>query len=520
MLKMIKLVLSVVLIITFALSGCSFNRQATINDEQANNHVKLKWVFIGPGKLVDSDMVWGEYNEKIQDFLPNTNVEFEVITSADYAERWQLMSASREKVDIAWTGFALNPVNEIERGAYMPLDNLIEQYAPNLKEELPGWVFDKGRYHGEIYFVPNYQMMVDLPQGMRTHKELADKYDLDTEKITEIFTSGKQIVREDFRIIEDYLENLKQNGDIRQGVSITFLHWVMKRMIGLPAEGLEAVASNAVVVRGDKNLKVYDRLNDFPDKYDYYDMISDWYKKGYIRRDIMSIQDLRQDEGKENGYVLWSHQAFKGESERQTETFGFPIIVVPMVSNLYVDSTRSTTNTAIPTVSTNPERAIQLIELMNSKRGKSLYNLLIYGVEGEHYQKVSDNRIEWLGNTSPGGNDNRYGYSKWALGNTFNAYETQHDPEGWNDYIKNEINGKAEISPLLGFSLDMEPIKIEVAQYRAVAKEYEYLDLGATPNYKEKLQERNGKLREAGSDKIVAEVRRQVDVWAEEKGLR
>ena len=144
-------------------------------------------------------------------------------------------------------------------------------------------------------------------------------------------------------------------------------------------------------------------------------------------------------------------------------------------------------------------------------------NLLTYGFENEHYTKVSDDRIEWLGEGVPGSSDNRYGYENWALGNALVTYTTQSDPEGWNEYLHEDINMKAEMSRLGGFSVDLKPIKMEIAQYNAVLKEYDYLEKGATENYKELLAERNEKLKNAGSEKIVQEVQRQLDEWAASK---
>ena len=113
----------------------------------------------------------------------------------------------------------------------------------------------------------------------------------------------------------------------------------------------------------------------------------------------------------------------------------------------------------------------------------------------------------------PGSSDNRYGYENWALGNALITYTTQNDPEGWNEYLHNDINMHATMSRLGGFSVDLKPIKMKIAQYNAVLKEYEYLDKGTTDNYKELLEERNAKLKEAGSEDIVKEVQRQIDEW-------
>ena len=98
------------------------------------------------------------------------------------------------------------------------------------------------------------------------------------------------------------------------------------------------------------------------------------------------------------------------------------------------------------------------------------------------------------------------------------VYYQKMTPEGYKEFVENEINQKAETSNLMGFSLDLAPIENEINQYNAVMKEYEYLSLGATDNYKELLEERNAKLKSVGSDKIIEEVQRQVTAWAKENG--
>lgn len=160
---------------------------------------------------------------------------------------------------------------------------------------------------------------------------------------------------------------------------------------------------------------------------------------------------------------------------------------------------------------------MQLLNLMNSKKGAPLLNMATFGIEGKHYKKISENHIEFLGGSTIGSSNNKYGYENWALGNALDTYTTQYNFDGWNEYIDKEINKKAVPSCLTGFTLDTTPIKLEIAQYQAIMKEYEYLDAGTTPNYKEKLEERNKKLKDGGSDKIVEEVQRQINEWLKNK---
>lgn len=515
--KKFKKVISLVLVLCLAVSlfaACGGKETAS-----SDGPIELKFVYGGVGEMKDCDKVWEAFNEELKNYLPNVKVNFECISYSEYAEKWKLMSASRETVDVVWMGFSNAPLKgEVEKGSLMALDDLIANHTTDLTKELPSWMLDLGKVKGKTYFVPCAQMMTRLPGGFATQAELAEKYDLDYKKISEVFSTSKdRLTREDFKPFEDYLEKLKAAGELRKGVAPSFL-LAASRLIGRLRGGeCESIASNAIIDIRDGKFEVCDANEDF-DNSEYYEMANDWYKKGYIRKDIASLQDTTADENKENGYVLWRGDYFEGESERLTKKHGFPILAFPFETTLIIQPGVPATNLSIASTAAHPEEAIKLIELLNTEKGKTLYNMLVFGLEGVHYNKVSDTKIEWLEASAPGASsENNYGYDAWALGNTFNSYETQFDTEGWNEFVENEINGKAVPSPLMGFDFNRDPIKLEIAQYTAIEKEYEYLTWGTTENYKELIAERNQKYKAAGSEKILEEAKKQIDAWLASK---
>ena len=360
-------------------------------------------------------------------------------------------------------------------------------------------------------------MMTNLPYGVCTQKELAEKYHLDTEAISKIFDKEEMITREDFKPFEEYLAALQEAGELRKGVSKSFIATIASKIGGL-GQFKENLVANACIDWHSEDLKVYDRLHDFPESMAYYEMIHDWYQKGYIRKDILSLTDAAEDEGKENGYVLWCTSYFKDNTQRMSAQYGIDVVSFPIYQRLYIPYNTPTTNLAVPKTAVSPERSMKLIELLNTKKGKDLYNLLVYGIEGKHYNKVNDTTIQWLEPQAPGtSSENNYGYANWAIGNVFNSYETQFDTPGWNEYLEKDINGHATPSPLTGFTLDTTPIKLELAQYAAIEKEYSYIEFGTNDNFKELLEERNEKYKQAGSDKIIEEIRKQVNAFKEAK---
>ncbi len=503
-----SLILFAIIITSLLFAGCNKSSMSGNKQDNDNKQVKLRWVLGGPGKQQDSERVWAEFNNKLSEKLPNTTVEFEVIPFSDYAEKWKLIAASGEAVDLAWHGWMINYFEEVSKGSYLPLDDLINKSGKGIKAELPEWALEKQTVDGKLYSIPNYQMMVKHPLGLRTFENLSDKY-FDMESATKVFLEWEKnnegyLTQECFDVLDSYLEKLKNNNEIKMGVSPELGSWV------LSAGSAEKIVANAYLLSNSNELKVRDYL-DMPIA--LYENVNKWFEKGYIRKDVLTVQDYKKDIGKEKGYVIWPHGHYKGTAESESKKYGFPIEIIPIESNYYIPFDSSPTNTAISRTSGNPERAIKLLELMHTEKGKELYNMLVYGIEGEHYKKVSESRIETLAYNGSPTAESKYGLMKWVIGNTFNAYETQVEPEGNNEYYKNDVNGKAKISPIIGFKVDTDPIKVELAQYSAIEKEYSALLTGAMPNYKQLLTERNEKMKKAGSDKIVQEVQRQLDEW-------
>ncbi|MBQ8588213.1 MAG: extracellular solute-binding protein [Clostridia bacterium] len=226
-------------------TGCTKDKK-----EDPNEQVTLKWLIGGPGELDDCDEVWARFNEELQKYIPNTTIEFTVIPHADYAEKWRLMSAAQEPMDIVWVSYALNFVDEVGKGSYMDMTALIEEYGQEMKSELPEWLLDLTTIDGKIYAVPNYQMMA-MPVGFSVDKAHVDKGWIDADKASEMFMSDKVLHKEDYKIFEDYFDKVLSSGEKVKYVSSQFLNRGIKSMIGMPADGIETIIAKASIINGD-----------------------------------------------------------------------------------------------------------------------------------------------------------------------------------------------------------------------------------------------------------------------------
>jgi len=165
---------------------------------------------------------------------------------------------------------------------------------------------------------------------------------------------------------------------------------------------------------------------------------------------------------------------------------------------------------AIPRQSKSPEKAMAFMNLLFSD--PEVVNLLNYGIEDQHYIKVSDNEIKFPEGVTVVDHPYNFGLS-WEFGNQFLSYVFEGtDPDIWDK--TREYNDSALQSAALGFIVDVEPIKNEFAAVFNVFVQYQSgLGTGSVdPDVY--LPEFIEKLKAAGIDTIVAEKQRQLDDWA------
>ncbi|MFC4598768.1 ABC transporter substrate-binding protein [Cohnella hongkongensis] len=414
----------------------------------------------------------------------------------DYSTKMNTVLASGEPVDILWTSnWSFSYVENQQKGAFLALDELLDQYAPEVKSSMPQFVWDATKIQGKIYGVPNYQIVTNQ-EFLGVQNRFLEKYNFDPSVVKK---------PED---IEPLLEKIKAG----EGKNvIPFTSDRRGKFIAMPHTfGLEFIMSNTVgAIRWSEPTQVIDFYNS-PEYERYLDMIHRWYDKGYINEDaptLKSTTDISRS-GKE---ATWYHNVLTpgNESNVKLNNGGYDVTFVPMTEVFAGTNTITSTMQAISSSSKNPERAMMFINLINTD--KELYNLLCYGIEGTDYTKNADNTIKL--NKESG----YYVNSNWIFGNTFNALLVEGQKQENLDKVK-QNNEAAAPSPIIGFQFLTGPVLAEVANVNSVIDQYgPGLNTGAI-DPKEKLAEFRSKLAAAGMDKIIAEMQKQLDEFYRTKG--
>lgn len=471
-------------VITGIFGGC--NAPAGDLSEKNKEITTLSWYFPAE-KQPDQQVVEDELNKLIEERI-DVHLSLNPVKSTDYDKKLNVMLAGREEFDLCFTSnWANDYYSCVERGMLLPLNDLIDTYAPRLYETVPDFLFDVPKINGKIYAVPNYQVLYKQ-WSFVIRKDLLDKYKFDVNSIP------KEAGFETIIALEPFLQIIKENEPgmypMRQAFSSS----------GIFYETVEG--SSMVIKKGDKSRTVVANI-DTPEWKQSMEILERWYDKGYLREDLVNVYSDTSVSAFLK-YAVDFMVSKPGIEQELLSKYGKEYIVIPICSPYIESSAGMSTATGISVTSKNPEKAIELIELINND--KEIYNMLCYGIEGKHYEKIDNNHIR----ITP---EKRYcPFVSWVFGNQFNAYLFEGQPDD-NWEITHKLNIESEKSSIYGFHFNSDPVIDKLVQVKAVVKEYDYLYAGK----KENIEEYIVKLREAGIDDVVKETQRQIDGWATEE---
>ncbi|GGG51989.1 ABC transporter substrate-binding protein [Paenibacillus radicis (ex Gao et al. 2016)] len=506
--KAIPVVLAGILSLSILLSGCgnannkggsSSTPEATNTTEQTTSspekleNVDLTWYFNGTPQA-DVASVEKAINEYLKDKL-NVNIHLKATDWGNFDQKMQVLNASGENYDLAFTAnWANNYYQNVNKGAFLPLDDLIAKYAPDIMQVMPAGGWEAAKVNGKIYAVPNYQIWAKT-DVLWPMKEMADKYGLDAANVKgwEDLTPFLEKVKAG----EPNLIPIESNKTGQFGNVIT--HYRFDEFAGRNVPG--------VVKYDDASLKV---LNQFesPEYKSFVALMKEWNDKGFFRKDAATLADSTPDRKAAKLAVIVGGTVKPGGDTEMKALTGKDTLMLGTSESVLTTSGIIATMTAISKTSKNPERAMMLLNLLY--KDTTLYNLIAHGIEGKHYKKIDNQTIEAI---KDGGYEPN---SDWEFGNQFNGYYRAGQKAGdWEETIK--INERAVNSVLLGFSFDPTPVKTEVAQIATVTAQYvPLLETGAVDPEKF-LPEFISKLKKAGSDKVIQEEQKQIDAWKASK---
>ncbi len=478
--KVVALVMAVMLALSCAACGGEKVSQ--------NGDVTVTWLIPGD-KQADVEAV-NEAASKITMEKLGVKLNLTYIDTAAFTQRMTMNFASgNDTFDLCFTGY-INPYKEsAEKGAYLPLTEYIEK-SDIIKEVIPEYALRTSTFDGEIYGIPNMQIMATLCTGLFIQEDLAEEYGLNPDDI------------KDLDDIEPFLKWVKENhpekypfrtGQKDGGAKGT----KVDKMVDVFNGGTRVYQNEDGTFSVTSPLTKEDNLAEAK-------LIRSWFEKGYIRQDVASSMSdgSEQTAGK---FAVWRGVYKPGADAEHNANNPNNRCICIQISDPYMPyNAGSTTMTAINAMSKHPDEAFKVMELANSD--PEFFNILAYGIEGKHYNLDADGKVVLVNNSgyNPGGT--------WKFGNVFNSLLVPGQADDlWEQTIA--FNDSADKSPIMGFSFNSDPVRTEIGQISTVEGKYKQAVTGAEPleawrdNYLAELET-------AGVEKVRAELEKQLNEWA------
>ncbi|WP_305767832.1 ABC transporter substrate-binding protein [Candidatus Epulonipiscium viviparus] len=444
----------------------------------SSDDVILKAHFIG-APPADEQIVEDKLNEYLK---ANFGFGLEMVFTdfGDFDQKSQLIINSGEDYDIIFTcAWANDYQNNALKGAFLNLTPYLEspEYQ-ELYETIDEGFWDGARVNGSIYAVPTQKEIALMPM-YQFNKAYVEAADFDYQNVTKLSD------------VEPYLEFVKNTypeaypmlvfGDRIFGGTYDYL---------LGFEYPLAVDNNGKVVY----------MYDLPEVREHVITMGEFFEKGYVNLDA-ATRTGRPQLGEAYGLGLASGQPF-AEVTWSLDS-GYDIVAAELAKPIVTTSSTRGAMMGINQNSEHPEEALDLLQIIATD--SEFHNLLNYGIEGVHYEKISDTQIE---RTEAG--LGRYAIPSFSLGNLFNTYTLKGEPENKWEVFQQE-NDEAYRSPLLGFAANISDLKTELAAMNNLRAQYEPLIQTGSVDVETYIEEFRTKLNEVGMQKVIDQMQVQVD---------
>lgn len=523
------MLISLTLLLTMIVSGCSKATPNAVNGDptaspaatkapeegkEKEELVELNFYMMN-GPVNESERIMKKANEIIGEKI-NAKLNFIMVDGSTYAEKMNLMINSGDDWDLAFTAFwgGINFFENAAKGAYADLTDLLPTLAPQTYSRIPQGLWDGVKVKDRIYAVVNYQQWgVAKRNGFIFREDIAKEVGFDWQAV-----KGKPTI-EALKLIGPFIGAAKEKhpdmiGWETSSVGSFFanepLYWDMEPVGDLTTPGW---------VRLNEPDKVINQF-ETPEFAQYAEIMRDWYNKGYVRKDGATVKDTTPDR-KAGKMIAAMQYGWPDSIDLPGQEQGMSMSTYDKTPSVSVSTTRtmiaagasSNAAVAVNSGSKNIEKAVQLIELLNTD--DELYKLITLGEKDVDYtynEKGDFTQLEGKYN---------FNWNEWQIGQsyspTFNRADFAENAAGEMkrkaQSIVFENDKTADVSPLSGFVFDPAPVKTQMANVSSVTTEMiSAISNGsvdpttAVPKFLERL-------KTAGVDDIIKEKQAQYDAW-------
>lgn len=477
-----------------ALAGCG-NKAATTEKEK--EIVELTWYQVGDTQK-DADKVIQKVNEYTEEKI---GVKLKVINVGwgDYNQKMQVVINTGDKWDLCFTcSWANDYLQNVQKGAFLEIDEYLEQEGKEMYERIDPRFWEAAKVGGKTYGVPNEKEIGSSPMWVFT-KEYVDKYNIPYEELHTL---------ED---LEPWLQMIKEK-------ETDVVPMYLTKDYSAPTY-MDKIQDPVGIEYGDDALTVKNIFETEKMK-STLNTIRKYYLAGYINKDAATTSDdksikrfVTKGDGQPYAELVWG------------KDLGYEVVATEIMDTQITNASARGAMTAINKNSEHPEKAIEFLNLVNTDM--YLRNLLNYGIEGEHYEKVAPSKEEiaaaegkdYIYDTKLKLNEETkkdYSVPYWVQGGLFNTYVLENEPlDKWATF--KEFNDASEEALSFGFDFDLDPVSTQIAGFRNILDEFGKSLYTGSVDPEEYLPQMQKKFEATGIQDVIDEMQRQIDEWKETK---
>lgn len=509
-------VLALVMATALVLSACSGNggtknggnegnnkgATSTPTDNSSNNGgdsgsgelAPHKLTLVYPGSPQTDEAVVEEALNKLLTAKINATIDLMPIDWGAWDDKINLMIAGRDEVDIYFTAQWNGHANNVSKGAFIPLNDLLDQYGQGIKDSLDPAFLEGAKINGKNYGVPTNKELASAG-GLVYRKDVADELGIDMSNV-----KGPEDLAAVYAVVKEKrpdLTPLYTNGAVFNAHYFGNYDFLGDSTI----PGAITKDTDGTTVQAVEDLDRYKN---------YLTIARDFYTKGYINADAATTQVAPQDAWNA-GIVFSTIEPMKpGKADEIANAAGIPgkLEQIIMTEKTVATSETAGSMLGISSTSKDPARAMMLINLLHTD--KEINNLLNFGIEDVHYTRSGEiiTPTDKSSDYSPG--------SAWMFGSQFLNYVWNTEaPDKWEQF--KAFNEGAISSPGLGFVFDSEPVKSEVGALANVIKQFQKAVETGSVDPEQGLKDYRKALDEAGLAKVIAEKQSQFDEFLKSK---
>ena len=421
----------------------------------------------------------------------NTEVEIVRYDFSTNQEQVQTALASGEKIDLLGGLSWLTIPSAADEGQVLALNDLLDAYGQDILADIPEEDLASTSIEGQIYAIRNNKEL-GLGLGFACNTEMLESLGVDYSNVMteEEMEPILQAVAEQYPDVYPLCSDTGNMGDYMYPID-----W-LGRDFGVL---LDSFSEDTTVVNWYTSDEYYEQCQ----------RRHRWVEEGLIMPDP-SINTESANSLIGSGKAFCATTETKPGIEAQWErNTGIDMTVINIVP--YYTMTSNLNNYwFIPYTSEQPERAMQVLNEMYSN--PEVANLLIYGIEGEHYEFVDEENgvIDYPEGVTA--DDTGWMISAWHWPNELIAYKWVTDgADIWDETI--QFNQDCHPSPAKGFVWDSSGVTNEIVACTTVLNKYKKgLDTGEVDpdTVFEQMKE---EFEEAGIQKILEEKQSQLDAY-------